>query len=542
VDLWPSIGGVACDFIESELVHGPGPVSGKSIELTPEEQRFIFSMYEVHPAEPCGRKHCNCVVNVGKFRYEWAIYCRMKGSRKSELAAWLTHFELVGPCRFGGWDAAGNPVAVSIWEMGGTADIPFAATAEDQAKDTAWSSFHFVAERCSYAHTLDITKDKVTVRQNGAGNARVVTSSSIARDGGRPTFTVEEEAHLWVLPELVELDRVLDYNLAKLGSNDPHGLKVSTMFGVGDGSVLESDFKRWEEDPDSGILLDIRSARDSVFDPEIGKDRPLNPKVDADILLGIQDAKGDAYWLDEYRIFRRFKRSKDAAIRYWWNKRAVSEKRAIDPDDWAAAESDRAIVPGEPICVGFDGSLYDDSTAVIVSCLSDGFQWPALIYYPDGTEEGVNALRNEVDRVIFDLSCRFKIVRMYCDPPHWGDQIARWQGDYGSSTVVSWWTNRDLAMSWATHRWAEGIATKTWHHAADDDFTKQVVNAHKRSTRIIVDKETGGYGWVPTKERQGSRNKVDACVASVLAYEARVDAIRGGAQNAKKRSGKVYAF
>lgn len=536
---WPSLGLYVCDFIESELRHGPGPVRGQAVTLTKEEQRFIYRMYEVHPKEECGRPHCNCSQRVGTFRYEWAIYCRLKGARKSELTGWISHVELYGPCRFAGWDAEGEPVAASVWDLGGTADIPFAATAEDQARDTAWSSFYDIAQSSTWVDRLDINKDKVSVKVGGAGNARVVTSSSISRDGGRPTFTVEEEPHLWTSKELIELNDVLEYNLAKLGSSDPHGLKVSTMYGVGEQSVLERDHMAAMNDPDSGILFDLRSAPDTI---EVeGKRIPLDPKNDDHVIYGITEAIGDAEWLDPYRIYRKFKKSRERAIRYWWNKRSVSDRRAIDPDNWDKGTHARPLVPGETICIGFDGSLYQDSTAIVVSCLSDGYQWPALIHYPDGTEQGVNALREAVELTLFDLTSRYRLVRMYYDPPHWGEQGAKWQGTYGQQLVVPYWTNRDSPMTWAVHRWAEGIEEQTWLHSDDAEFRNQVVNAFKRITRIIVDVNTGGYGWVIQKETPDSPKKIDAAIASVLAAEARTDALKSGA-DVKKRSGKVVGF
>lgn len=513
-------------------MHGPGPVRGSPVSLTEEEVRFIFRMYEVHPPQPCGRLKCDCRANVGKFRFEWNIYCRLKGSRKSELAAWIAHAELYGPCRFGGWDAYGDPVSVSLWELGGTADIPFAATAEDQARDTSWSSFLDIAGNCVHADRLDVTNFKVSVQSGGAGNARVVTSSSVARDGGRPTFTVEEETHLWILPELVELDRVLDFNLAKLGTNDPHGLQVSTMFGVGEMSVLERYYERVEDDPDSGILLDIRSAPDG-----------LDPKNDDDILTGIRAAKGDAEWLDEYRLFRRFKRNPQASRRFWWNQRAVSEKRVVDPDDWRTCGVERALVPGERITLGFDGSLYDDSTALVATCLSDGFQFAPLILSPDGTEDGVQVLRSEVDAALAHLFATYEVVRMYCDPPFWGDQIARWSGEFGAKRVFTWWTNRDVQMSFACQRWSDAIREGTLRHEVGNvEFDSAVRNAHKRSTRVVVDKGSGVFGFVIAKERLHSRLKVDAAVAAALSWEARGDAIRGGVLHERKRRGRVYAF
>lgn len=529
---WPSLGPYVCDFIEANLCHGPGPVKGQAVTLTEEEVRFIFQFYEVHPKALCGRRHCSCPNYVGKFRYEWGIYCRLKGARKSELAAWLTHVELKGPCRFGGWDAEGDAVAISLWDMGGSVDIPFAATSEDQSKDTAWASFYEIAKMAPYADDLDIYLDRVNIRRNGAGNARVVTSSSIRSDGGRPTFTVEEECHLWELPEYLELDRVLDFNLAKLGANDPHGLKVSTMFGEGRGSVLERDYETWKEG-NSNLLFDLRSARDG-----------LDPTNEDDILTGVTDAIGEADWLDPFRILGKFKKNRRAGVRYWWNKLSADDNIAVTPNEWRATTDERVIEDGEIICLGFDGSLYDDCTALMVCHFTDGYQWPAAIIYPDGTEPGVEAMRSQIELALFDLSARFRIAKAYCDPPHWGEHIAKWQAAYGDKTFLSWWTNRDTPMSWATHRWYEGIATKTWRHSADEEFAKQVTQARRRATAVYVNVEEGIKGWVPQKDRPGSPKKVDACVASILAMEARTDAIRLGLGEKLKpaRPRRLYSF
>jgi hypothetical protein len=528
--LWPTIGLQCCDWIEAELVHGPGPVIGQSVKLTEEEVNFICQMYEVHPKGLCGRKFCDCFKNLGAFRYEWAIYCRLKGARKSELAAWLTHLELYGPCRFGGWDSDGDPVAVRMWDLGGTADIPFAATSSEQSKDTAWSSFYEIAKGCSYVDDLDINLEKISVQRNGSGNARVVTASSVRSDGGRPTFTVEEEVHLWIERELKELHEVLDRNLGKLGQNDPHGLKVSTMFAVGEDSVLENDYDSVQEGADS-YLLDIRSAPDG-----------LDPKSDEDIMRGIESAMGDATWIDPYRYYKKFKKNPRSGVRYWWNKRSTVENAAVSADEWRGTNLFREVPKGEPICLGFDGSLYEDSTALIATAMEDGYQWPILIFYPDGSEQGVIEMRNAFDIALMQATTDYKLVRMYADPPHWGEYIAKWQNAYGDKVVIPLWTNRDLQMSWATHRWYEGIVTKTWYHSPDETFAKQVIAARRRNTAIIVDVEEGVKGWVPKKDRPNSPNKIDAETASILSYEARVDSIRLRLSSNETKSRKVYSF
>lgn len=525
---WPSLGFEVVDYIEQTLVHGPGPMSGQRPKLTDEELRFILRAYEVHPNALCGIEGCHCARRVGQFRYVWCDYVRLKGARKSELAAWLAHTELHGPARFAGWNAQGLAVAAPLRALRGVPDIPFAATSEDQAEDTAWSSFYMIAQDCDYASNLDVTRNRVSDNAT-SGNARVVTSSSIARDGGRPTATVIEEPHLWFSRELKELYKTLDRNLAKLGQNDPHGFKVSTMFMAGQASVLEDDYDQAIAN-DAALLWDHRGA--------VSK---LDPKNDADVLTGVIEAKGDAYWLDEHRIARQFRRDRIEGVRYWWNRRSIDVTRCVDPDDWKAIAEPREVPEGEPITIGFDGSLFDDCTALSARSLNDGYAWPLGIWQPNGMADGVDELHALVHTALDQAAEQYNLVMMFCDPPYWHDQIAQWRAKYGDKVVVPWWTNRESNMAWATHRWYTGISTKQWHHDGDPTMAIHVNNAHRRNVRVLID---GVTAWVPRKQSHQSAAKIDAVITDILSHEARYTAIAQGALQRlnRKRDRTLYTF
>lgn len=525
---WPSIGFDVADYIEATLVHGPGPMQGARPKLTDEELRFILRAYEVHPDALCGDATCNCARRAGQFRYAWADYVRLKGARKSELVAWLGHVELHGPCRFAGWDAYGRPVAAPLRALRGVPDIPFAATSEDQAEDTAWSTFYYVAQHCDYSEMLDVTRNRVSDHVSG-GNARVVTSSSIARDGGRPTCTIVEEPHLWFSKELKDLFKTLDRNLAKLGSNDPHGFKASTMFRAGQESVLEDDYNSVHEG-DSSILWDHRGATSE-----------LDPRNDDDVLRGVIEAIGDAYWLDADRIARNFRRDRTEGIRYWWNKRSVDVTRALDPADWRAIAKPRDVVDGEPIVLGFDGSLFDDCTALTARALTDGYSWPLGIWTPNGLSDGIDELHALVNNALADAAERYQLVMMLCDPPYWHDQISQWRAQYGEKVIVPWWTNRETQMAWATHRWHVSVTTKQWHHSGDPTMAQHVTNAHRRPVRCVIDGETA---WIPRKDRHHSPAKIDAVITDILSHEARFIAIGQGALERlnRRKDRALYTF
>ena len=74
-------------------------------------------------------------------------------------------------------------------------------------------------------------------------------------------------------------------------------------------------------------------------------------------------------------------------------------------------------------------------------------------------------------------------------------------------------------MMSAVERFRTDVTTERLHHTGDSTLTRHVLNAQTRETR------GGGY-WL-TKDRPGSKHKIDMAVAAVLAYEARADALAG---------------
>lgn len=93
---FPTLGWGVIEWIEATLCHGPGDVQGDPIELDDELARFICWAYRLDEA--------------GDRVVRRAVLSRPKGRAKSELAGMLVCAEAVGPVRFDGWDAAGQPV------------------------------------------------------------------------------------------------------------------------------------------------------------------------------------------------------------------------------------------------------------------------------------------------------------------------------------------------------------------------------------------------------------------------------------------------
>lgn len=345
---WPSLGAVVCDWIETYCVHGPGDVRGQPVTLTDEERRFIWRAYEVHPkGSP----------REGRRRWPRAAYVRRKGVRKTELAGWITEAELVGPVRFAGWDANGQPVGRPVTSP----YIPVSATTLEQNEDTLWGAIYASTTEGPLVdeYALDVTLDGIVELHTG-GEMKPVTSSSISRDGGKPSFTPRDELHLWYRPDLRLLNDTLLRNLRKRPLAEPWTLGATTAWAPKQNSAAESE--ALEVLAGAQILWDMRSASEH-----------WNLDDDDELRQAIIEASGDALpWTDVDGIVEEFRRgSRAAGKRYWLSiPAAVTEDESWLRSHPSAYEDCRepgldALDPdGAPASVGIDSALRADSVAI----------------------------------------------------------------------------------------------------------------------------------------------------------------------------------
>jgi phage terminase large subunit-like protein len=209
----------------------------------------------------------------------------------------------------------------------------------------------------------------------------------------------------------------------------------------------------------------------------------------------------------------------------------ASETWWITGEQWhAVARRSERIMPGDRICVGFDGSRSGDATALVACRLSDGLVQPLAVWEaPEGS--GASAWRvhsSTVDAAIARTFEHYDVVRGYFDPPLWQSELEAWAREYGQPAVTPFSTNTSR-MIHAVERFRTDVVEGTALHSGDAVLSAHVMNARMREVR-------GGY-WL-MKDRQAS--KIDAAIASVLAYEARADAIADGALDVKRK--RVMSF
>lgn len=264
-----SLGWAAIDWIEYYLVHGPGDIQGQPIELDDEYAAFVVKAYRVTP-------------KAGEKIVRRAFLSRPKGRAKSELAGMLDCFEALGPCRFDHW---AEPGEVSDWgyeyEPGEPVGKPLAyveilnvATEEGQAGNTYDNAYYMLhPDTCSPEVLADFGRLDVGLTRinlpNRRGFIEPVTASNESKDGGKSTFIVADETHLWIPPQsgkfkLGKMHQTMARNLLKRKAASGWMLETSTMYAEGEGSVAEGTHAYAKSAAARGgkLLFDHRQAGD----------------------------------------------------------------------------------------------------------------------------------------------------------------------------------------------------------------------------------------------------------------------------------------
>lgn len=527
---WPTLGPGVCAFIESNLCHGPGDLLGVPVKLNDEQRGWIYRLYEVHPEKVTRRKRQVVVKDAhalaGKRRFQRGAMSLRKGSSKTEFAAWLAAVELHpdGPVRADGFHTV-RGVRVPVGRSVTDPYIPMIAYTEEQSEELAYGALRRILEKCSIGSDFDIGLERI-MRLGGDGKAEAVSASPNARDGARTTFQHADETHRFELDTLKRAWKVMLANLSKRPIADPWALETTTAPEPGMGSVGETTMLYAQEIAERD---DAHKSRLFFYHREASARHDL--ETESGLRAAIVEASGPyiAKWSAIGNIAEQF-RAPDADRAYlervWLNRPVQASGVAFDVEKWRAQARPGVLVPvGSAVTLGFDGSRYDDATALIATEIDSGHQWPLGIWAHDGTPTWEVPVTS-VDEAVADAFERYHVVRMYCDPPKWESWVAAWSGRYGKERVVEWWTNRRKPMAYAIRSFIVALTAGEVTHSGDKVLTSHIANARRQYTNLVD--EAGQRLWILRKERPDSPNKIDGAMGAVLSWEARNDAIAAG--------------
>lgn len=511
---WPTLGPQVCDWIEQCLVFGPGDLRGTPAVLDDEKRALIWRMYEVFP-----RGH----PQAGRRRFKRVGISLAKGLAKTELAAWIAAAELhhEAPVRCVGFDKKGNPLGGPVTDP----YIPLVAYTEEQSDELCYGALKAILEESPIAGDFDIGLDRI-MRRGGDGKVVSLSAAPSSRDGARTTFQVADETHWWTLPRLRQAHQTMMANLPKRRLADAWALEVTTAPEPGTNSVAE-DTMEYAKAIAEGRA---RDARLFYFHRQAGDEHDLTTPEGA--RAAIIEASGPAAaWRDIDAIAAQFSDpTSDKAYleRVWCNRLVKGSAKAFDVKRWRALKrEDSPVRDGDLITLGFDGAIFRDAVALVATHVETGYQWLLGVWEcPYGHEETWQAPEQEVDDAVTAAFQRYRVWRMYADPPYWQSWVATWAGRWGDR-VVEWWTNRRKAMTYALQGFSDAMATGALSHDGNVVVDRHIGNSHRHDLPQLDDQ--GQHLWLIRKERSDSPHKIDAAMASVLSWEARTDAIAAGA-------------
>lgn len=494
-----TLGWQALAWTAEYLRQPDGPDSGKPWRYTTEQARFVLHWYALDGA--------------GRFAYRRGMLRRLKGWGKDPVGATLCAIELCGPCRFGGYDAAGEPVAIphpSPW-------VITAAVSLDQTKNTMRLFPSLFSDEAVDEYRVDIGKEII---YTGRGMLEAVTSSPRAIEGKRTTFSLKNETHHWLeTNDGLAMADVIARNNTKARGGDARSLAISNAHNPGEGSDAELDHDGYV------AMMTGRGPQDFLYD-SVEAPPGIDIQDAEQVRAGLIAARGDSIWLDLDRHVAEIldpRTREGMSRRFYFNQITAGDSIWLDRAAWDRLARPRVLPVETHVVVGFDGADSDDWTALRCET-ADGYQFTPR--FPDGklmiwdpAQHGGYTPRGEVNAAVAHLFERYRVVRLYADPPFWQSEVDEWAAQYGEKVVVRWATYRTRQMSEALERFRTDVMAGGLTHDGCRITSTHVGNAHA---------DHRPQGTLIRKDRPGSQHKIDSTMASALAHEAAFDSTAAG--------------
>lgn len=497
---WPSLGGELADWMEANLVYGPGDRLGDPIELTDELVLFLFRAFEVYP-----RGH----ELAGRRRFKRVALSRRKGIGKTELAAWLAIAELdpSAPVRCDGFrKVAGEwiPVGRNVHDP----YIPMVGVTEEQTEDLAYAAVRQILEHSELGDLYDVGLERIMHTQ-APGKIAALAAAPSARDGARTTFQHFDETHLFVSPRLKNAHATMLRNIPKRKAADAWSLETTTMYGPGEDSIAERTHMYAKaiargELTDATLYFDHRQAAETwdLDDPEQLREAIAEASGDAVTFADVEGIEG---------LFSDPTADINTLRRYWLGQpRRASEHWGVVRtwDELAAKRAPKSRKAG-PVVLAFDGSYSRDSTVLIGATVeARPYVWVEAAWEKPITDPSWRVPRGDVLEAVEQAMNRYDVLELAPDPPGWHLEVEGWEQTYGE-TCVRFETNKPSLMGPACDSFEQGVADRALRHDGAEILRRHLNNA--------VPVVRGGK-TVITKESSDSPNKIDAAVGAVIAY------------------------
>lgn len=439
-------------------------------------------------------------------------------THNSPFAAALCLFELLGPCRFDGFDRH-EPFGVRAKPMSMPL-VQIVATSESQTANTIRMVRAFCQKKGHLARKYDLEVAKTFIETPGGGKLQQMTSSAHSMEGGEVSFVVGDELEHWLPaqggPAMLQ---TIQQNAAKMGGRF---MGTCNAWVPGEQSSAEAIFDAWCDQEDgltrgkTKILYDARIAPPNTVltdEPEggqVGLTEALKYVYEDCPWVNLESIK-EQIWSPEYPESR--------SIRFFLNRPNAAEASWITLEEWTLLRKpDREVKKGEPIVMFFDGSKSNDHTALVGCCMEDGHIFKIGHWKPEGALKVVNVAA--VDAAVRKAFNDYDVVAFWADVREW-ESFTRtaWPEEFGENLILpavrGGMSASPIAWDMRSHayQFAEAAETafteiqqQTFTHDGDSALGEHVSNCR-------VNEFKGR--WSVKKESPKSSKKIDLAVCMI---------------------------
>lgn len=425
-------------------------------------------------------KHLFAVKAGGKLRHRQALIGLARKNAKSTLGAGIGLDHLV----FG-------PDGAEVYSCAGD---------REQARIVFGTAKRMVELEPELSGRLNLFKD--TIENPATGSIyKVLSAEAFSKEGLNPSLVLFDEVHVQPNRELWDV-----MQLATGARPEPLMIGITTAGA------------RYDTTGRDSLCYSLYQYGCRVISGEIDDPtfffawwEPRNPEADHRVPQTWREGNpgyGDLVSADDFEAtVRRTPEPEFRAKRC--NQWVVSAKAWLPVGAWEGCQANQTIPDGTEVCLGFDGSFNNDSTAlVVVSCgerphidVVECWEKP-----PTAAQDWTVPVVT-VEEAIRVACRRWQVREIVCDPARWARtyQILEDEGlpvvDYPQSPS---------RMTPATQRFYEAVMNKGLTHSGDPRLARHIGNAvlkiDPRGQRI-------------TKETRASGRKIDLAVASVMAFD-----------------------
>lgn len=439
-------------------------------------------------------------------------------THNSPFAAALCLFELLGPCRFDGFDRH-EPFGVRAKPMSMPL-VQIVATSEAQTQNTIRMVRAFCQKKGSLARKYDLEVAKTFIETPGGGKLQQMTSSAHSMEGGEVSFVVGDELEHWLPaqggPAMLQ---TIQQNAAKMGGRF---MGTCNAWVPGEQSSAEAIFEAWCDQEDgltrgkTKVLYDARIAppntvlTDEPEEGQVGLTEALEYVYEDCPWVNLDSIK-EQIWSPEYPESR--------SIRFFLNRPNAAEASWVTLEEWTQLRKpDRKVEPGERIVMFFDGSKSNDHTALVGCCMEDGHVFKIGHWKPEKPLGVVNVAA--VDAGVRKAFETYNVVAFWADVREW-ESFTRtaWPEDFGDRLIVpavrGGMSASPIAWDMRSHayQFAEAAETafteiqqQTFTHDGDSALGEHVSNCR-------VNEFKGR--WSVKKESPKSSKKIDLAVCMI---------------------------